>query len=151
MVRGGRSRKIEGEERKGKGVREGLSLESCEAHCGRIPGRFPAASAPWVSGQPLAAPLVILINKPVNQHLLGDLEADAEDSLLDGTLHWAHFLWPHNPRLPASSLELERWVMFSGEFVSTGWFSSLCRVNVEGREWCQSLGATIFSHDSASL
>lgn len=63
-------------------------------------GEFAAVSAPWVSGWPSDSLSVILINKPMNRYLLGDLEAHAEDSLLEGPLHWHHFPWPHNPRPP---------------------------------------------------
>lgn len=70
-------------------------------------GRFIAVSAPWVSGKPSDTPSVILINKPMNQYLLGDLEADAEDSSLEGTLHWGHFPWPHSPRPLAPEFGIE--------------------------------------------
>lgn len=40
-------------------------------------GRFTAVSATWVSGRPSDSLPVILINKPMNRYLLGDLEADA--------------------------------------------------------------------------
>lgn len=46
-------------------------------------GRFTAVSATWVSGRSSDSLSVILINKPMNRYLLGDLEADAEDSLLE--------------------------------------------------------------------
>lgn len=58
--------------------------------------RFAAVSVSWVSGQPSDMTLEILINKPMNLYLLGDLEADAEDSSLKGTLHWRCFPGPQN-------------------------------------------------------
>ena len=64
-------------------------------------GHFSAVSASWISGRPSDTPSVILINKPMNQYLLGDFEVDAEDSLSEGTLHWGHFPWPYDPRPPA--------------------------------------------------
>lgn len=85
----------------------------------RFLGRLAAVSAPWVSGQPSDTPLVILINKTMNRYLLGDLEAEAEDSLLEGILHWSHFPWPHNPRLPVPEFGNEEVGDVFGEFVST--------------------------------
>lgn len=99
-------------------------------------GRFSAISAPRIPWQPSDTPSVILINKPMNRYLLGDLEADTEDSSLEGTLHWGHFPWPHNPRSPTPEFRTEK-VMFFVEFVGTWWFSLLCHVPAEGRGWCQ--------------
>ena len=91
-----------------------------------------AVSAPWFPGQPPDTPSVILITKPMDQYLLGDLEADAEDLLLGDPLHWGHFLWPHNPRPPAHELGIGELGDVFREFVSTWWFSSLCGINAQG-------------------
>lgn len=84
-------------------------------------GRFTAVSATWVSGWPSDSLSVILINKPMNRYLLGDLEADAEDSLLEGPLHWHNFLWLHNLRLPVPECGIGEVGDVFKEFVSTLW------------------------------
>lgn len=71
--------------------------------------RFAAVSVSWVSGQPSDMTLEILINKPMNLYLLGDLEADAEDSSLKGTLHWRCFPEPQNLWPPAWVWDWRGW------------------------------------------
>lgn len=85
---------------------------------------FAAVSVSWVSGQPSDMTLEILMNKPMNLYLLRDLEADAEDSLLKGTLHWDCFSMASESMTASPSSGLERLGGYSGESVSTWWFLS---------------------------
>lgn len=111
--------------------------------------RFSAVSAPQVPWQPSDTPSVILINKPMNRYLLGDLEADTEDSSLEGTLHWGHFPWPHNPRSPTPEFRTEKGDVLCRVCGHLMVFIA-CHGPAEGRGWCQCGDETILSRDSAS-